>query len=280
MVRPVLAPLLVSCFLACQASPDDSVQAEAPAGTPFTAPELHPIWTSAEAQEHAQAALDLGWPAPGVLADTFWGLVADYGDAVCPGEDALSTPNLQGCTADSGATFAGLAVWNYMTDTPTTQDWILSGDLVIVTPDGREFVGGGSAGARAQVQGGTTRVSTDVRGTWRFEGADAWLGEGVSDVFRAMGEITDARSQVLLDGVVGVGTAAMDLREVALASDVCDGHAIGVMAVRDPSGGWFELDSTDRCDGCFDVTWAGEPVDDICLDLRPATTELVEGLAL
>lgn len=236
------------------------------------APVLEPAWTAGQALEAARVALDGGLPDPHPLRDRYFELVEVGQDADCPGPDLLNTPNLQGCTSDSGYFYAGLATYQEGTNPGADVSWMFSGDFEIVTPEGWSYLVGGHTGLSQDASG---FFQVEVSGSWRWDGDPGWLAEGLSAVFHAEGSTTGSGQELGLEGGLGYADVSLYWSEVRIAGDACDGHPTGSLGIREPAGGWYTLTWGEGCDGCGVVDYAGEPAGEGCLDLREAVAGYV-----
>lgn len=265
--------------LACAPeSPEDS---GAPAdGDEPGAPALEPVWSADEAMAQARAALDQGLPDPYRLRDLYFDLVEAGQDADCPGPDLLNTPNLQGCTSDTGYFYAGLATYQEGTNASADESWMFSGDFEIITPEGWSYLVGGHAAHTLDASDSDhVFYQVDVSGSFRWDGDPGWLAEGLSAVFSVEGTRSPAGDDLTLDGGTAFAGVSLYWSEVHVVDDACEGHPSGSLDVRDPSGGWYTLTWGGTCDGCGAVSFAGEPAGEACLDLRSAVGAFADGVA-
>lgn len=268
-------------WLALACSPETPEESGAPAGPEDPAARaLEPTWTAEEAMAAAQAAVDQGLPDPYRLRDLYFDLVETGQDADCPGPDLLNTPNLQGCTSDSGYFYAGLATYQEGTNPSADVAWMFSGDFEIITPEGWSYLVGGHAGHTLDESGpDSVFYQVDVSGSFRWDGDPGWLAEGLSAVFHVDGTRTPGGDDLTLDGGLAFAGVSLYWSDVHLVEGACEGHPTGSLDVRDPSGGWYTLTWGDACDGCGAVSFAGESAGEACLDLRPAVAAFADGVA-
>ena len=165
------------------------------------------------------------------LADTWLALLA-AGDSDCPGSDTqLQLPSLTGCTASTGYRYTGQATFTEM----ETGAWLLSGDFTVEGPDGRVFYGGGAANDGASGTG----WSSNVHGSFGWEGDTGWLGDGISGWWDGAGG-DDGAPWVELDGGLTWGSDTFWFTTLRREPSTCDGLT-GTLALRDPSGGWWKI---------------------------------------
>ena len=216
------------------------------------------------------AATAAGLPDPLGARATYLGIF-DHRDSRCPGGQGATLPGrFQGCTADSGWLYAGLAEYTGPPEIAVIDDFHLLGDFNVRDADGRWFIGGGELELEITRTGDSLSWVGDVSGTWSYAGGPAWMQpEGAGGVLQLVVERADPQWSVAVEGGVTDGSAALHLAGVQAQSGQCDGAASGSLSLRDPSGYWYTLAA--EC-GCGPVTWAdGSALGEACvaLDLSP-----------
>ena len=238
-------------LLACTA-PDTPVDRERPVAWSEDPPEavtpLEPAWSDADFVDAVAALGEVELPNPYLIAEVYTGLFV-WGDETCPGlDDDLSPPEvpLYGCTAASGATFAGLSTFDQYASVVA----LSLGDFRITTPDGHDMTVAGNFFLDASF--GTVLSFT---GTWVDPAAEGWLGDGGS-VFLEL--FDDGNTGLLVDGSIG-GAQPLYMDDF---SEACGGT--GTLGLQGPEAGWYlaELDC-----GCGPLEFQGERLaEEVCVD--------------
>jgi len=233
-----------------------------------------------EVAEALEALFARPFPTALDIHATYFELLEAGADDDCPGGVELDGADPLGCVSESGYFFAGHSSWiEQIPDGPHgTHERSLGADMEITTPEGRSFFGGGQAAVRETLTGSDhISASFEISGTWRFEGAEGWMDQGVSAIWSGQLGEDAAGASVSLDGGISVHGEALLFREISAQSGTCGGHPAGSMLAQDTGGGWFELTFGGDCDGCGALAWAGEEVGTICVDMRPFFEALLEG---
>jgi hypothetical protein len=239
-----------------------------------------PPWTAEEAAAQMDTLLAQDWPSPAHIRDTYLSAMA-HGDVTCPGDsEEMVSPStaMEGCTADSGWSYQGNAVYSAM-GTPGEDDmvsWWLSADFRITSPEGHAFTGGG--GVLMSVFDGTASGATyqaEIYGTWRDTGQDGWLGTGLSSIFTAGVSGTGDTQQIELDGGLGTDAGHLFFSSVTIGGLDCDGLT-GRIGLNDGLGYWYWVDID--CGSCGPMTYAGQPVGDACLSLDHLPADIVSAV--
>lgn len=224
-----------------------------PAADPLEA--LEPVWSPEDFEGAVTGLGDTTLPDPSAIAELYKSLF-EWGDEVCPGlDDDLSPPEvpLFGCTADSGATYAGLSEFD-QTETSIT---FALGDFSITTPDGHAMT---VAGNFFLDTGFGTILS--FTGTWIDPAAEGWIGDGGSIYL----DLFDDGQGIQIDGSIG-GAQPVYMDE--FDAD-CGGN--GLLGLYGPEGGWY---TTQLECGCGPLRFQGEVLaDEVCVDTDPFVANL------
>ena len=263
---PVLAGVLL-VGTGCTADPTTAadsglVQDEAPGDSGQT--EDPALSTAEDVGVLLQAAIDVGLPAPQSIRDAYLAAMAS-GDDICPGDPGQLTEAVppEGCTADTGWYYRGIST--YVVDEGA---WILSGDFEIVSDDGRSFMAGGAVAVSGSAEDDGWNATTNVGGTWSFDGEGDTLGLGTSGFVDLVGVGVGQEWSVLTRGCVSTGEGRdLCLLDVQAATDDhCGGTAHGGFEIRDELGRWYTLDLSD-CTGCGRVFHGEAELGEVCVDL-------------
>lgn len=208
-----------------------------------------------------------------------------------------------GCIAETGAAFDGYAY--YLTGDIEEGDYLydgqyISGEATMTSAVGDTLLVAGSA---YLVHGDSLRAEEDpqfhhlyqsrVSGAFDWSGPEAtgtWLEDDASPDLTVAAyrypNIGDGRAVTITGSVSGLDTEIdtvwfdeMTLIEASLGSD-CSQEPSGIVAVRDPSGAWYdvlfdgptedlEVVAPDACDGCGDAWFRGVEVGEVCVDFTP-----------
>ena len=211
-----------------------------------------------------------GVPEP-LLARAAYLSIFAHRDPRCPGGQGTNLPGrFQGCLAESGWLFAGLAEYTGPPDPSIIDDFHLLGDFNVQDADGNWFIGGGELDLDVHRGPGTVSWTGEVSGTWSWPAWTGWMTpEGAGGVMHLEVQRTDMDWSATVDGPLTNGVDSVHLFEVRATSNECGGAATGPIELRDASGHWYRLDAT--C-GCGPVSWAdGTPLGEACvaLDLSP-----------
>lgn len=207
-----------------------------------------------------------GLPEPLQARETYLGIFA-HRDPGCPGGQGTNLPGrFQGCTADSGWLYAGLAEYSGPPEVAVIDDFHLLGDFNVRDADGRWFIGGGELELDVTRAAGSVTWVGDISGTWSYAAGPGWMQpDGAGGVLRLIVERADPTWSVSAEGGLTDGAESVHLSGVRASSALCDGAVSGSISLRDPSGYWYAL--TADC-GCGPVTWAdGTQLGDACVAL-------------
>lgn len=197
----------------------------------------------------------MGFPEPHLVHQVYLERMA-RGDGACPDDPVnITDSHVYGCTAEDGTFYMGVAEFHEGEDYR-----LLTGDFLIRDPEGTELeVGGGF-----EVQTAPGQEALTLMGSVRDEARTDWLGRGASFILEAsLGEV----GETVLHGGVGIGEAALDLRELHLVQ----GCETGTLALRGPDMRWYEAELD--C-GCGELAFEGQPLGGICPELGPMHASL------
>ncbi len=239
-----------------------------------TAPQSAPAWTAEEAVGAIEDVLAMGFTGPAELRDAYLERMS-HGDDACPGSAyEISDSFVTGCTAASGYYFAGVSIYEIIDWEGENSDvWAFGGDFEIQAPDGGQMLVGGHSFAlyedlQQEIFGG------DITGSWSLDGAEGWLGEGISAMLLLSGM---PGTSLHLSGGLSVGETAMYFPELNWSDLDCP--PAGEVQVRDRTGHWFDLVLTDDCTGCGTLHYeAGGTAEDICLDFGDFADQVSDSL--
>jgi len=211
-----------------------------------------------------------GIPEP-LLARAAYLSIFEHRDAECPGGQGTNLPGrFEGCTADSGWLFAGLAEYTGPREPEVIEDFHLLADFNVRDADGNWFIGGGELELVIDRSSDTVSWTGSVSGTWSWPAWTGWMRPtGAGGVTTVTIERTDAAWTAQVDGSMTDGTHAVYVSGLRATSTACDGAPTGTLELRDPSGYWYRLEAS--C-GCGPVSWAdGSVLGEACVevDLAP-----------
>lgn len=259
---------LAAVLTACTPAAKDTGAEVDPRGV--NAPD--PVFSPDDALAAIEAGTQHGLPDAIDLWHSYEALMA-LGDAVCPADETqLIDTNvpLSGCTAASGARYAGVSV--VMTEAelgggdPDRVVRLLGGDFTITDPDGRTMDFGGQVLWQGTGREGKLASFAQINGTMVYPGGSDWLAAGVSSVLELEVE-DDGAARLSVYG--GLGTEGVDLwfDRVTFAAEG-DHAPSGAIGVHDPSGAWWTL--TLSGDGsCGTLAYPARPDEEGCIDLAP-----------
>lgn len=183
--------------------------------------------------------------------------------------------SFQGCTADTGWLYAGIAVYGGIEDVDFLDDFSLLGDCYIISPDGDWFIGAGDLAY--EVVGDVDIDWTGViTGQWSFPPAGGWMGDGGgSSVLDIHAQLRQGGGwAVTLDGGIHLDGESIRVEALFADSDTCGGEPSGTITLRDPSGYWYAMEA--EC-GCGTLTWAdGTALGEACVSAAGALATLAE----
>lgn len=234
-----------------------------------------PTWDADEAAAQISAVFARGVPEPVTAREVFIGLF-DHRDDRCPGGQNIMLPgNFQGCTAESGWLYAGIAVYGGVEDVDALEDFSLLGDCYIISPDGDWFIGAGELDYAVTGDADIDWTGA-ISGQWSYPPQDGWMQDGsgsaVLDI-HAQSRASGAWS-VALDGGIYLGGTAIRVEGLSAESGACGGEPSGTVTLRDPSGYWYAM--TADC-GCGPISWAdGSALGEACFSAADALGTLAE----
>ena len=270
-------------LLACQPdpvpvepTPDTSTVSDT---VPEVAVEIPAATLSAEEVVDAiESTFDAGMPSPLLPRKAY--LEAFSGrDDNCPGGAGYNLSGaFQGCTADTGWLYAGVAEYSGSVDPDELRDFDLLADCYMVDPDGNWFVAGGELlfEHNGNQHGGS--MLAELSGTFSYAGAGGWMApEGAGAVIAMEAQWTETGWSLILDGVATDGTNSVRLEALTANSGLCGGVPVGAYGLRGEGGYWYEV-AADEC-GCGMVTYAdGSELGEACVDLSAAVSDLLDAV--
>jgi len=257
-----------------RSGPTDSGGSDLP---DIVAPELEAAWSPSEVEAAIARGLTDGLPDPWSIQAAYLE-VLNHGNTACPGHETyIDDTHLLGCETPAGWYYSGVSehhVTEVEADDGARIDGVEAlGDILFRSPEGDELEAGGHVlYTRTRDAGGRPiAFSTEHQGSWKWDAHDGWLADTVSGLYRST--ITrDGDDRVIdLHGAAQIYTVDLAFRSLRL-SEACGWAPTGRLDVRDPSGGWFQVDFGDACAACGDATFAGEDAGEVCVDLTPVAT--------
>ena len=105
-------------------------------------------------------------------------------------------------------------------------------------------------------------LAAEMAGSWRWEDGSAPLAYGFSG--NILIEFVDDFAVTMRGAadILGTHVAAQDY----MLSAICDYGPSGKLSLRDPGGGWYELNFS-NCNPCTDVYFEGELLGETCVDM-------------
>jgi len=214
-------------------------------------------------------------------------------DDVCPAYRQTSGGDIwyqiPTCETASGSSFYGSAYTD--SNGHSTGDYSVSRLFTLCyveLADGHAFTGNGT------IEQTTTIIAGgDIQGTLSIEGGFHWDGPGSEGTWVSGDAVPTVQATSLYSPTTQIrsltfdgawegdldGFTAASLQGVSLAADAsggCTTEPEGSFSLRDSSGNWYTLTldgtgdpSTPACDGCGELTWRGEDLGTVCLDLSP-----------
>jgi hypothetical protein len=243
-------------------------------------PERRAEWTAEEVGQQIDAALASGVPDPGLVFESYEELLS-HGDDDCPGSTFNGGFLVVGiCSTSDGYQFSGSAGVTIEDTRVVAEDGSFSGaamrmsspaDYLILRPDGTGLAAGGNLTQRVSSENGQVLWSTEVRGSFRDDGVDGWLGAGFSATLRWSGR---EDSGVVYSDVIGDLTLhgiSLQLEDFHLSPETCsDGAELGTIMLRQHDATWYTLTLDGPCSRCGDVVWDDrEELGEACVDLEP-----------
>ena len=268
--------MIVPMLLGCAAPEPAAVDTAADSGTDGTSSPAPPLLSADEALAVLDALYTTGLPDPGVVQASYLEALS-HSDESCPGLELQMNTQPEGCTAESGYHYSGLATY-LLTEEPP--GWTLSAEMEITPPSGVVFGAGGAAG----LWGGTTEKGWwrqgNIHGSWQSDDAP-FLAAGFSGSLALFAESAGSdRYMVGMDGAISYGGAVVvDLSMVSARSSECFEYFLGLYQVRDEYGRWYELELSE-CTGCGEVRQDGMALGEGCMQTAGAPAALLATLAL
>lgn len=258
----MLTPLLA---LACTSPAPEPARDSAGEPLEIIAPELAPEWDPQALVDSAAGLLAWGFPESETLRETYVEMMS-HGDESCPGDAyQLNDDVVIGCYADSGYFYSGISTY-ISDDYEGGAKRIFTAELWIIDDAGRKFTASGDTQYRRHEDGWNTWWT----GSWVHDGAEGWLGEGIS------GEIYASKEggSFSLGGYLDIGPNTAEIASLQFNQEHCPGEFSAQIWIRDPSGLWFLWEAP--CGQCGSLSLDGEVVGDaLCLDLMTPSTALI-----
>lgn len=201
-----------------------------------------------------------------LLAD--WRGLFEGVSGLCPvisGQYSTSSP-FSGCHADDGREWAGYAV--YGGDLAVNGEITLEADASVTNTAGDTFLAAGNVAVALEADGTWSSV---VVGTWGGDHHPDWTSWRPSVSLWAEGDATSLTGY----GGVSLFNDALYVADARWDATSCPG-ATGTVSVRDPNGWWFELVLDEDCSGCGELTWDGEGLGRVCVELGARLGEIVD----
>ena len=280
-LRAVLPLLLLSACTpeAVPRGPDDSDGAwtdTTDTPSPEVEVEIPAPTLSAEAVGMAiTETLAAGIPSPLQPRTVFLSLFA-HRDPSCPGGESFTLPGrFQGCTADSGWLYAGVATYEGPIEPGDLRSFSVLGDCYIVSPDDDWFIGAGNLDYTVEGGGGGGQWRGRISGRWSFPLAEGWMTRPAAEATLESSVAWDGdRWELLVTGSLSDGTRALLLTELVATRQGCGGAPSGSIGLRGEGGYWYTLDLD--C-GCGTVTYAdGQILGETCIDIAAPIAALAE----
>lgn len=272
---------MVTLLLAC--APD--ADTDAPDAIDWSAPPLEPELSVDGLEDAAHDAFTHRFMHPLAVYDWYLRIRDDLNaapDVECPKPPSPSetdprarVSNWRGsCTGEEYAVEGGWITTYYdvmdgdLAGTEVNLLFSLHGSHVA---DAAPIYLGGILIGRWSNAGGASRYTFEVRGTYHDGDEPGALSEGVS-----VGMTWDGTYSPLdgvrgtFDGSIGGPDGGIDLQEVTVDGTCGDG-ATGIVAIRDPSMGWWTVTLPDDCSGCGPASFAGTDMGTSCVGLAVAT---------
>lgn len=282
-----MSPLLL--LLACEPAPTEAAPAPVALYDSGFWEDLRPsseAWYSADEVvaivETWQNEVGLPFSEDGLSEYFRW---LELGDASCPGEGPSMTIALSGCTAESGYTYTGIALYNesdlYVEERARREVYrgFALADFVFIDLDQQRFVGGGWCDVwwRGESAEGEQYLKTRMTGSWAYPGAEVpWLRAGVS-VNLEMESPSEPYGYLSLNGSLSNDEIALyfDFLALGTTGECLDRPVSGSLWVRQDDGSWYTLSFAEDCTEPATVTWNGDtPVGTAILDLSPMAREV------
>lgn len=225
-----------------------------------------------------EAVLDSGMPSPLLPRKAYLESFAGR-DENCPGGWGYNLSGaFQGCTADSGWLYAGVAEYEGSVDPDEVSSFSLLADCYMVDPDGNWFVAAGNLLLDRSGSSNGGSMVAEISGSYSYAGAGGWMApEGAGAVLEMAAGWTDSGWSLELDGTVTNGTDSVRLEAISAGSGQCGGNPVGVYGLRGTGGYWYEL-VAGEC-GCGMVTYAdGTELGEACVDISTPLNDLIAAM--
>jgi len=232
-----------------------------------TGPEVPPpALAAAEVGAALDAALSGGIPTFPEAIGAFSSLMA-LGVGCTPDDRFFKILDPEGCLAPSGVTYSGaggaVGGWD---DAGAVYTYELRGDLVIIDAAGIPYEMGGDIDTVVTPYAGGLGFSQQFLGTFRYAAAPTWLGVGTSGSAWIEADIgDDGALTAQIDGGYDLGGASVYFDALTVGG-ACGGAPTGGMRLRDVSGYWYAFSYGPECDTCGQVSYAGAPLGEACVD--------------
>lgn len=289
---------LLLLLVACSGAPDDAPTVAQPPDTESSDPTQpvddgpvdvdipSPSWDADEVAVQLAAAFASGMPDPFSPRDTYVDFFT-HADEDCPNsEQPYHLPgDYEACTTADGTVFFGHGEYQVDIDAEATDSFYLLGDFYMLDQDDARFDGAGEVlYTNVPLETGDADLIFDLfmSGTWGYEAATDWMSEPTSLVLWSYGIWARGAAIGTFDGTLTIGEHALFLQDLSFDTGTCsDGTPVrGSMALRDPSGYWYDLSFPGSCDPCATVTWAdGTELGEACVDFSFTPTDLLSRLA-
>lgn len=267
----MIVPMLLGC--AAPEAVSEDTAAERVESTPSQ--DAPPLLTADEALAVLDAIYTIGLPDPDAVQAAYLEALS-YSDEECPGLDLQMNTQPEGCMAQSGYHYSGLATY-LLTDEP--EGWNLSAELEITPPSGAVFGAGGATGMwGGETEKGWWRQGT-INGSWE-SGDVPFLADGFSGSIALFAESAGPdRFMVGMDGAISYGgSAVVDLSKMTARSSECATHFLGLVQVRDEHGRWYQVELSE-CTGCGVVWQDGTSLGEGCMQTEGAPASLLAIMA-
>lgn len=272
----VVAAPLGGCTDPARGGDTSTPAAEDTASMVYSTDDPEPVWSAQDFQEILARVLGRGTPSPAIISDAYVQIMAQ-GDEDCPGGGTDMQTDPEGCEADSGYRYAGIAWFNYavpqeINGVEVAMNYSHGGDFEILTPEGERFAGAGGIAYLSELKDGVVTIGkVDIHGSWIATYRQDWLGDGFSGVY-TVSLTTDMAStfDFVLDGGISVGDVDMYFESATWdTSDGCEGSFTGALSLRDDRGYWTRWEVTDACSVCGELVFHGDQsLGEMCLDIN------------
>ncbi len=241
-------------------------------------PSTESQWTADELDALLETwSSEVGLPVPnGVMSSYLTALLE--GDDECPGSGDDIIGALSGCTASTGWSYSGLAIYSRTEeetlDTGMERSVVSASfdnaDFVVTSPEGQRFVGGGRT-LHSWEKDPSSDVQTLARfsGTWSHDWTGlSWLAEPVSVDAEYSYAVGSDKTGLLVSGSMTAGGRSLVWEKVDVFHQECPGSARGgQLWVRQDDGSWVLLAFDETCSGCATAVWNDESeLGEVCPD--------------